>query len=222
MHPLLQAACWSWLALCLIVDIILYRRTRNRRIRAIPALVKTIGSVLCFVVNGSLSTPPMVDEKYSLLVVIGLLLMMAVLIDVWAWLFSDGFPTKRKMKIYACGIALCLVAALVYGLLFDNNFYRHTSSGSMEHYSFHAHTGECASTLKLYEDEPDCRITFDAEEGTLDLLVTDETGNILYSGTPEDPSEFIITTTGNIRITITTEAFTGKLHADRIEANDLK
>lgn len=218
MEPIIYAIIWSWMILCVVIDVMIYKRTRSWRIRWIPAIVKLTAAGLCFLVNFLLPDPPMVPENTPLLYAVAIVLLMGVLIDVWAWFFSGGLPTKRKLWIYACGVGIGILIGII-GLFAEGEGYRVSSSGGFRHYTFEMHTGEISKTLNYSEDEPEWCFTFDAEEGTLELLVTDESGHILYSGTPEDPSEFVITSTGTIRITITTEAFTGKLHADRIDSD---
>ena len=71
-------------------------------------------------------------------------------------------------------------------------------------------------TLRLNETESECRFSIEAEEGVLELLVTDEDGRVLHSGTYDVPAEFSVNAEGTIMIDITAQDFTGKLDADRI------
>lgn len=220
MEPIIYAIIWSWMILCVVIDVMIYRRTRSWLIRWIPAIVKLTAGGLCVLLNHLLPDPPMALEDAPLLYLVATVLLMGVVIDVWAWFFSDGFPSARKRWIYACGVGICILLGAIWILFTEGNSYRVTSSGGFRHYTFDAYTGEISKTLKVSDEGVDYRFTFDAEEGTLELLLRDEYGHILYSGTPEDPSEFTVTARGTIEINITTEAFTGILHADRIDPDD--
>lgn len=211
---------WSWVVFCVILDIRIYKKSRSWCVRSIPAVVKLFLAGLLVLIHFLLPDPPMLEPDVPTLPAFAILVGIGVLIDIWAWFFSDGFPSKRKRWIYACGVGICILLG-VFGILFtEGNSYRVTSSGGFRHYTFDAYTGEISKTLKVSDDGVDYRFTFDAEEGTLELLLRDGYGHILYSGTPDDPSEFTVTARGTLEINITTEAFTGILHADRIDSDD--
>lgn len=217
MEALIPTTALLWMILSLIVDISVYRNTANQLYRFVPACMKVGIILMLILLNWLLPAPPVIEDGNSLLLVLAIITAMGIPIDVAVWFFCDGYPSKRKTRIFVGGIAVFIVVGFICGFLADGNHYRKTSTGSYHHYTFTAYSGKMTEDLRLSEPEPECRFIIDAEEGVLELLVTDEDGRVLYSGTPDNHSEFSVNGSGTIMFTITTHNFTGRLNADRIQ-----
>ena len=205
-----------WMALSLIVDISVYRNTANQLYRFVPTFVKVGIILMLILLNWLLSAPPVIEDGDSLLLILAIITAMGIPIDVAIWFFCDGYPSKRKTRIFVGGIAVFIVVGFICGFLTDGNHYRKTSTGRYHHYTFTKYSDKMTETLRLNETESECHFSIEAEEGVLELLVTDEDGRILHSGTYDVPAEFSVNAEGTIMIDITAQDFTGKLDADRI------
>ena len=215
METLLPLAAFLWMVLSLIVDISVYKNNEIQLIRFIPAFLKIGITVILIMLNWLLPSPPVVEDGQPLFLILAILIAMGIVIDVLVWFFCEGYPTRQKCLIFCIGIAVFMVICFICSSA-EGNYYRKTSTGRYHHYTFTKYSDKMTETLRLNETESECRFSIEAEEGVLELLVTDEDGRVLHSGTYDVPAEFSVNAEGTIMIDITAQDFTGKLDADRI------
>ena len=215
METLLPSAAFLWMVLSLIVDISVYKNNEIQFVRLLPAFLKTGIAVIMIMLNWLLPSPPVVEDGEPLFLILAILIAMGIVIDVLVWFLCEGRPSRQKTLIFCSGIAVFMVICMI-GIFTEGNYYRKTSTGGYHHYTFTGCSDQMKETLRLNGTESECRFSIEAEEGVLELLVTDEDGRVLHSGTYDVPAEFSVNAEGTIMIDITVQDFTGKLDADRI------
>lgn len=222
---LIGFCAFLYLAVCLIIDILIYKRTKRWLLRFLPAIVKVSCIAVCFgfrkLLYGSFFSGSIPAEQDYLGIVISLILT-GLWVDCMAWFFASNPFAKKTRIIFACVILGAFLLAFGVSLLEGDGGYRMSKGPNQWEMVFSGTNLQITRTMNLKNGEKILLVQIESETGTVDLVFTDEGGNILYSDKAVTNDVFTVEAIGNVTITVTVNEYRGSVIIDRVtrEAQD--
>lgn len=212
-----------WLVACLILDIFVYKKSMRWLLRFLPAIVKGIGIILFFalrgVLYGSMFTQDIPAEQDYLMLLI-VLMFMGLWIDLMTWFFSSNPFLKRKIITFIAVILCFMVLAAGAGILGGGGYYRSTKTGGKWSLSFSDYNSGASRRMDFGNEGKMLQVQITTETGSVDIVIADLDGNIIYSDYAIADDEFTVEATGEVKITVIANKCSGDVVIERISQND--
>lgn len=208
-----------WIVACLVLDIFIYKKSKRWLLRFLPAILKGIGVLFFFALRiallGSMFTEkiPAEQDYFALMAV---LMLMGLWIDLMVWFFSSNPFTKKKRIVLACVILGIILVAIVGSFLEGDGGYRMTKGPNQWKMVFSGNSLQSTRTMNLGDGDKVLSVQIESEAGTVDIIFTDDDGNILYSDESIRNDTFTVETTGKVSITVIVNEYTGSVVIDRV------
>lgn len=212
-----------WLVGCLVLDIFIYKRTKRWLIRFLPAIVKGVCVILSFALCGALFGSMFTEgipaeQDYLMLLIV--LMFMGLWIDLMAWFFSSNPFSKRKINTFIAVILCFMLFAAGAGILGGGGYYRSTKNGGSWSLTFSDYSSTASQNMNLGDEGNALLIQVATETGSVDIVITDMDGNIIYSDYAIVNDVFTLDATGEVKITVTANECSGKVDVERVSQND--
>lgn len=209
-----------WLVGCLVLDIFFYKKTKRWLIRFLPAIVKGVCVILSFALRGALFCSEEIPAEQDYLMLLIVLMFMGLWIDLMVWFFSSNPFSKRKIITFISVIFCFMLFAAGAGILGGGGYYRSTKNGGSWSLTFSDYSSTASRIMNLGDEGNELQVQVTTETGTVDIVVADMNGNIIYSDYAITDDAFTVEATGKIKITVTANECSGDVVTERVLQND--